>query len=95
MLETSADGSDASRLTVRGIYTVPLGPVGRFGDGVIGRRLARQSLIAFVEGLAGRLDREAGRREAAVPWRPRPHLVTVQERPSEPRPDGGAPRTGP
>lgn len=79
VLEARAEALGASRLTVRGTYTVPLGPVGRFGDGVIGRRLARQSLVAFVEGLARRLDHEAHRRAAAVSWYPAPYPVTVRE----------------
>jgi hypothetical protein len=79
VLEASAEALGASLLTVRGTYTVPLGPVGRFGDGVIGRRLARQSLAAFVEGLARRLDGEAHRRAAAVSWHPAPYPVTVRE----------------
>ncbi|HET6771900.1 MAG TPA: hypothetical protein VFH36_01240 [Acidimicrobiales bacterium] len=78
-LEASAEALGASLLTVRGTYTVPLGPVGRFGDGVIGRRLARQSLAAFVEGVARRLDGEAHRRAAAVSWHPAPYPVTVRE----------------
>jgi hypothetical protein len=79
VLEARAESLDTSRLTVRGTYAVPLGPVGRFGDGAIGRRLARQSLSAFVEGVAQRLDREAHRREAAVSWHPSPYAVTVRE----------------
>jgi hypothetical protein len=79
VLEARGESLDASRLTVRGTYTVPLGPVGRFGDGVIGRRLARQSLSAFVEGVAQRLDREAHRMEAVVSRHPAPYAVTVRE----------------
>ena len=54
-----------------------LGSVGRFGDGVIGRRLGRQSLASFVEGVARRLDGEAHRRAAAVSWHPALYPVTV------------------
>jgi hypothetical protein len=79
VLEARAEALGASRLTVWGTYTVPLGPVGRFGDGVIGRRLARQSFAAFVKALARRLDNEAHRRAAAVSWHPAPYAVTVRE----------------
>ena len=57
-----------TELRLAGTYTVPLGVVGRFGDGVIGRRLARQSLGALVERLAGRLESEMQRREDSVTW---------------------------
>lgn len=56
-----ADGH-GSRLTLRGAYQPPLGPVGRFGDSVIGHRVARHSVAMFVERLAERIDREALRR---------------------------------
>jgi hypothetical protein len=78
-LEVRAEAVGSSLLTVRGTYTVPLGPVGRFGDGVIGRRLARQSLSAFVEGLARRLDGEANPQAAELSWHPAPYAVTVRE----------------
>lgn len=50
----SADGDD-TRLTLEGGYIVPLGAIGRFGDGLLGRRLVRRSLAALVERIAGRL----------------------------------------
>jgi hypothetical protein len=66
-LEASkAEAGTALRLA--GSYTVPLGVIGRFGDGVIGHRLARQSLGALVERLAGRLESEMDRRESSVTW---------------------------
>jgi hypothetical protein len=45
-----------------GTYTVPLGLLGRFGDGVLGRRLARRSIVALVERVAARLESEANAR---------------------------------
>lgn len=88
-LEAMPAGTAATRLVVRGTYVVPLGPVGRFGDGLVGRRLARQSLTAFLEDAAGRIDAEVHRRTASVGWRPAPYPVALQEREVEvdtPRP---------
>jgi GAF domain-containing protein len=90
LVEVRAEAVGTSLLTVRGTYTVPLGPVGRFGDGVIGRRLARQSLAAFVEGLARRLDGAANRQAAELSWQPAPYTVTVRESAGgAPSADGG------
>jgi hypothetical protein len=67
--ELEASKADAgTELRLVGSYAVPLGVIGRFGDGVIGRRLARQSLGALVERLAGRLEAEMARREDSVIW---------------------------
>lgn len=79
-LEATPAGLDATRLVVRGTYVVPLGPVGRFGDGLVGRRLARQSLTAFLEDAAGRIDAEVHRRTASIGWRPAPYPVALRER---------------
>jgi hypothetical protein len=49
-----------SNLTVRGSYSVPLGPLGRISDKLGGSRLARRSLSDFVEQAAGRLDSAVG-----------------------------------
>jgi hypothetical protein len=51
-----------TRLRVGGVYTVPLGTLGRFGDALAGRRLARRSLEVLVEHMARRLDEEVVRR---------------------------------
>lgn len=69
----------ATTLTVAGTYVVPLGSVGRFGDGLIGRRLARQSLTAFLEDAAARIDAKVHRRLASVAWRPAPYPVALRE----------------
>lgn len=66
-------------LRLRGTYTVPLGAVGRFGDGIAGRRIARQSLTALTEQIAHRVDREVGRRLEAAPGPVARAPVTVQE----------------
>ena len=51
-----------TQLRLVGSYTVPLGAVGRFGDGVIGHRLARQSVETVVEEWGRRLENEVLRR---------------------------------
>ena len=68
-------------LSVTGVYTVPLGPVGRFGDGLIGRRFARQSLTAFLEDTARRLDAGVHRHttSGAGSGHPAPDRVAVRE----------------
>lgn len=82
-LDAGAEGDGATRLVVQGTYEVPLGAVGRFGDGVIGRRLARQSLTSFVEEMAARLDAEVHRRMASTSWRPAPYPVSLRESASD------------
>lgn len=77
-LEVRQDGT-GSVLTLRGTYTVPLGPLGRFGDGIAGRRLARQSLRAFVERAARRLDSHVDRTLDAAPWHPDTYPVSLRE----------------
>jgi hypothetical protein len=78
-LDVEPDGPDATRLTVQGTYAVPLGPIGHFGDGLVGRRIARQSLASFVEQAAGRLDREVHRRRTSAAWHPAPYPVALRE----------------
>lgn len=46
-------GSTAE-LALEGRYRPPLGRIGKFGDGVIGHRLARWSTATFLEEVAGR-----------------------------------------
>lgn len=81
-LEASRD-SPGSCLGLRGAYAVPLGPLGRFGDGSAGRRLARQSLTAFLEQAARRLDAEVDRRMDSVSRHPAPYPVSLREVGSE------------
>lgn len=79
-LEATPDaGGSGTVLSVVGVYTVPLGPVGRFGDGLIGRRLARQSLSAFLEDAAGRIETDIHRRTTSEAWRPSPYRVALRE----------------
>jgi hypothetical protein len=78
-LRAAPVGPAATTVVVSGTYSVPLGPVGRFGDGLIGRRLARQSLTAFLEDAARRIDAEVHRRLHSVAWRPAPYPVSLRE----------------
>lgn len=54
---SGAPTTDArTHLSLSGSYRVPLGPVGRFGDGVVGKRVARRSIDDLLERLARRLE---------------------------------------
>jgi hypothetical protein len=44
-----------TRLTLNGTYWVPLGPVGRFGEGVVGHRIAREAVRTALDTFAQRL----------------------------------------
>lgn len=65
-LEARRSGERTS-LVLAGTYTVPLGPLGGFGDGLAGRRIARRSLTAFLEDAARRLDAEVDRHGGVGP----------------------------
>jgi hypothetical protein len=45
-----------TRIVMSGSYRVPLGLLGRFGDGVIGRRLGHEALRSVVVGVVERLE---------------------------------------
>ncbi|MGH9177481.1 MAG: hypothetical protein ACRD0N_02855 [Acidimicrobiales bacterium] len=78
--ELEASGDElGSTLTLRGAYAVPLGPVGRVGERLAGKRVAHQSLVAFLEQSARRLDAEVARRFDAEGWHPAPYAVSVRE----------------
>ncbi len=62
-----------TRLRLIGTYAVPLGVLGRFGDGVLGRRVAQSSVARWLEDLARRLDHAAGGSDDAT------YEVTVHE----------------
>lgn len=64
-----AGGGDA-RLILEGVYRPPLRVVGAFGDGIIGHRIARASLDAFVAEAARRVDAEVARRMGHAAFRP-------------------------
>lgn len=82
ILVAAPEGSGC-RVDLRGAYTVPLGPLGGFGDGIAGRRLARQSLSTFLEQVAARIDEEAARRRDAVPPEPVRYRIALHEVGSE------------
>ena len=65
-----------TRLRITGQYSVPLGVVGQFGDGLVGRRLAQQSLQSLLEGVAVRVTAALDAENTTAP-------VTVVEQPSE------------
>ena len=62
---------DGAELAITGTYGIPLGVLGKLGDGVVGQRVARRSLRGVVEAMAQRLDAHA----ALDPygWRPAPY----------------------
>ena len=63
-----AGGSGRTDVELHGSYRVPLGPVvGRFGDTLIGRRIARQSLGDLLDQAARRLDQVVDRRHDDLP----------------------------
>ena len=56
----------ATKLTLRGAYHVPLGVLGRLADDVAGRRVGQQTLAAFAHRSADCLEREVARRAGLV-----------------------------
>ncbi len=55
---TRGDGL-TTQLELEGSYHVPLGPLGRFGDGVMGNRVARQSVTDLVCRMAAHIEARA------------------------------------
>lgn len=55
-----------TRLLLAGTYHVPLGPLGRFGDGVLGRRFVQQSMHALLDDIASRIDDSLGNSDAEI-----------------------------
>lgn len=82
-LVAEGDGGTRTGLALRGVYRVPLGLVGRFGDSLVGRRIARRSVSDLLGTFAGRLDAEVDRRTEARPvaYRPAPYPVDLREAP--------------
>lgn len=68
-LEVRGDGA-GSELGLVGSYQPPLGPVGRFADGIAGHRIVVSSLELFLDGVAERLVRavagDLGRAQVAA-----------------------------
>ena len=72
-LSITDSGAGRTDLTISGSYEVPLGWVGKFGDAVIGHRIARSALETLAELLARRLDEEAERLRRSISYRPAPY----------------------
>jgi hypothetical protein len=81
-LEVMPDRAGA-RLRLVGRYTVPLGWLGKIGEGVAGHRAATRSLSRYLAGVARRLDAEVQRRVSSVSWHPAstPDSLRDRERP--------------
>jgi hypothetical protein len=56
LIVTDIGPGGGSTLTLRGFYTVPLGALGGFGDGLIGHRIARKTLTTLLADVAARVD---------------------------------------
>jgi hypothetical protein len=71
-----------TRLRLKGTYTVPLGVIGRIGNGVVGWRLARRSIEDLLARLARRVEAEAKHRRESVRQRsaPKPSSLPAWER---------------
>jgi hypothetical protein len=79
-------GPERAELAITGTYHVPLGVVGRFGDGIVGRRIAHDSLRLFLEDMVEQLDDRAGSDTTPRDGRSRrEHTIAVSER-DAPRP---------
>ena len=83
---------DGVELAITGIYGVPLGVVGRFGDGLIGRRVAQQSISSLLGAMAAQLLSEVADEFAQTSWKPAPYPISLRERPVPelPSPNGSA-----
>jgi hypothetical protein len=76
-LEVHPDGK-GSRLHLSGHYSLPLGSVGGFGDRLLGHRIVRRSVQAFLEEAGARIDAELARKRADVSeTRPPTENVTI------------------
>ena len=79
VLVLRAAGAGRTGVELSGSYTVPLGPIGRFGDAVVGRRFGRESVSRLLAQLARNLDHEVDRRMEARPPTPTPYTVDLRE----------------
>ncbi len=58
-LHASRGDGLTTQLELEGSYRVPLGPLGRFGDGVMGNRVARRSVTDLLDRMATRIEARA------------------------------------
>jgi hypothetical protein len=72
-------GPGSTELTLAGAYTVPLGPVGRFGDTVVGRRIARASVEQVLDRLVRTLEAVHRDRFGPDAMTPTPPNVDLRE----------------
>lgn len=91
VLVLRTEGRGRTSLELRGSYAVPLGPVGRFGDAVVGRRIGRTSVAALLERLARNLDQEVDRSADVVTLGPTPYNVDLRETEPETISNGSRP----
>jgi len=81
-LEVHPDGG-GSRLQLIGHYSLPLGPVGRFGDQLLGHRIARRSVQAFLDAAGARIDAELAQMRDAARFESRSptenEIVTIED----------------
>jgi hypothetical protein len=78
-LEVHPEGS-GSHLQLSGHYSLPLGPVGGFGDRLLGHRIARRSIQTFLEAAGARIDGELAHRQRRTdgpPASPPTESVTI------------------
>jgi hypothetical protein len=79
VLELRDDEGDHAVLALHGEYDAPLGAVGRFGDAVLGRRVAQRSLSDLVARMAERVDDIAKGTHPSDGWRPAAYPVSLRE----------------
>jgi hypothetical protein len=69
-----------TRLRLAGRYTVPLGLLGKVGEGLTGHRVAARSLTHYLEDVARRLDAEVDRRVSSVSSHPAPAPDSLRDK---------------
>jgi hypothetical protein len=79
IIEVRGDQDDAA-LSIVGTYRAPFGIVGRFGDGLVGRRIAHQSLRTLLQRLARRIDGCVLDEASHGEWRPAEYPIDLRER---------------
>ncbi|WP_436793462.1 hypothetical protein [Actinospongicola halichondriae] len=87
-LELVPAGPPATTFRLDGDYQIPLGALGRFGDGVIGHRIARQSVRGLLEAIVGRIERESLDHSRRAPTIPAPHAPDLRRSPRSESPIG-------
>lgn len=86
-LHVASGDAATTELVLEGSYRVPLGPIGRFGDGVVGNRIAQRSTTELLERMSKRIEKLSLEASTAAQVTPTPRPPDMRR---EPRPD----RTG-